>query len=162
MCRIVFAGVLASALFLAPDPAAVKVQGPDTVGNLIPVIVQPPGATGIVQNYVSQSSAVAAGGNSNTLPAAAGKTTYMTGFSVTGGGATAASNIAVTITGTVSNQLNYVIVVPAGATTSITPLIVTFNPPVPASAPNTGIVLTVPSFGAGNTAAAAEIHGFQQ
>jgi hypothetical protein len=146
----------------APDPNAVKVQGPDTIGNLLPTQVQPPGALGSTQTYVSSSSAVAAGGNSNTLAGAAGKTTYCTGFSVTGGGATAASNIAVTISQTSSNNLNYVIVVPAGATTSITPLIVSFNPPIPASGVNTGIVLTVPSFGAGNTAAAAEIHGFQQ
>jgi hypothetical protein len=154
--------VLAAAVLAAPDPAAVKIQGPDTIGTPLPVAVFPPGATGLTQTYVSQSSAVAAGGNSNTLPATAGKITYCTGFTVTGGGATGASNIAVTLTQTASNNLNYVIVVPAGATTSITPLVVTFNPPVPASAPNTGIILTVPSFGAGNTNAAAEIHGFQQ
>jgi hypothetical protein len=160
--RNVLVLTLAAAAMFAPDPAAVKIQGPDTIGNIIPIQSQPPGSAGSTQTYVSSSSAVAAGGNSNTLSGAAGKTTYCTGFSVTGGGATAASNIAVTITQTSGANLNYVIVVPAGATTSITPLIVTFNPPIPASAPNTGIILTVPSFGAGNTNAAAEIHGFQQ
>jgi hypothetical protein len=95
-----------------------------------------------------------------TLPGTAGRTTFITGFEITGAGATAASNILVTVTGTISGTLNYYLTVPAGATTSITPLVVEFARPIPASAANTAIVVNVPSFGSGNTAAAVTAHGF--
>jgi hypothetical protein len=107
------------------------------------------------------SSANAAAANNQTLAAAAGKRTYITGFSITGGGATAASVIAITITG-LTNTLNYRVAVPAGATVGITPLVVSFKRPIPASADNTAIVVNVPSFGAGNTNAAAAASGFQR
>jgi hypothetical protein len=51
-------------------------------------------------------------------------------------------------------------VIPAGVTTSIVPLLVTFYPPLPASATNTAITVTAVAFGAGNTNAAAVANGF--
>ena len=42
----------------------------------------------------------------------------------------------------------------------ITPMTVVFNPPLPASAVNTAIVLTLPALGLGNTNAAAVAHGY--
>ena len=56
----------------------------------------------------------------------------------------------------------YDIAVPVGATLGITPLVVEFVRPIPASGLNTAIAINVPSFGAGNTLVAATIHGFQR
>ncbi len=88
----------------------------------------------------------------------AAKTTYLTGFEVTGAGATAGNVVTVTVTGTVSGTLSYVFAVPIGATVGVAPLAVEFASPIPASAVNTAV--DVPSFGAGNTAAAVVAHGF--
>lgn len=119
--------------------------------------VYPVGATPVsgASGNVANASAVA------TLAAAVDKTTYITGFSVTFAGATGASNIIVAITGTTGGTLSYIITVPAGAAVAGTPLHVTFSHPVPASATNTAIVVTVPALGAGNTHAAAVATGFQ-
>lgn len=122
----------------------------------------PPGASSTGQTPLSASAANAAAANDCTLAGAAGKTTYITGFAVTGGGATAASLISVTLTGTIGGTLNFKLPIPAGAAVAVTPLIVSFARPLAASAANTAIVLNVPSFGAGNTAAAAAAWGFQQ
>jgi hypothetical protein len=98
--------------------------------------------------------------NSPSLPAAAGKTNYVQGFSITGLGATSATSVAVTLSdGT--NTLNFTFPVVAGATTGCTPLVVNFEAPLPASAANTAWTLTVGSFGSGNTAASANIWGFK-
>lgn len=108
-------------------------------------------------------ASVATGSNAQltpTIAAAADHTNYLTGFSVTGLGATAASGVLVTITGLLGGTRRYRVQVPAGATTGITPLVVEFTQPQPASAKNTAIVLTVAAFGAGNTEANAELHGF--
>lgn len=97
-----------------------------------------------------------------TLAATANKTNFLAGFDVTGAGATAASVITITVGGLKAGTLTYEITVPAGATTAIQPLQVRFPYPLPASAQNTAITLTVPSFGAGNTNAAACLYGFQR
>ena len=114
--------------------------------------------TGAVIQEVSSGN-VAATAASATLIGAAGTFTYLSGFSVTGAGATAASVILVTITG-LTNTLTFALVIPAGATTSITPLIVEFVKPIQSSALNTAIVVNVPSFGAGNTNAVVNAHGY--
>lgn len=118
------------------------------------------GTAGIT--YLTASAANAAAANNVTLAAGgAGVTTYVTGFEITGDGATAGSIIAVTLTGMIGGTKTYFITVPAGAGVAITPLIVTFPPPgLPASGANTAITLNVPSFGAGNTNAAASIEGY--
>jgi len=146
----------------APDPNALKVQGPDTIGNLLPIQQIPPGPSLTVFKADTASSANAAAANNVTLPASATLTTFITGFEVTGAGATAASVITVTLTNTVSGTLNYQMAIPAGAAVGVTPLIVEFSVPIPATGINTAITLNVPSFGAGNTNAAATIHGFRQ
>lgn len=107
------------------------------------------------------SASVAAAANNQTLPAAADEYTFLAGFQITGGGATAASVIAVTVTGVQGGTLNYAIPVPAGATLGISPLVVNFDPPLRSSAKNTAIVVNVPSFGAGNTNSSAVAYGFQ-
>ena len=95
-----------------------------------------------------------------TIAAVAGRTGFCTGFSVDGLGATAASVIEVTLAGLVGGTKRYKLSIPAGATTAISRLVVEFSRPIPATAVNTAIVLTVPSFGAGNTSVVAEVHGF--
>lgn len=103
---------------------------------------------------VANASAVA------TLTSATNKTAYISGFQVTGAGATAASVVSVTVAGLLGGTSTYTLVVPAGVTTTIQPLIVSFYPPLPASATNTNIVVTAPAFGAGNTNATCNAQGY--
>jgi len=107
------------------------------------------------------SATVSAAANNQTLAAAAGKRTYITGFSITGAGATAASTVLVTITG-LPNTLNYAIPIPAGANAVVLSNHVVFPRPIAASADNTAIVVNVPSFGAGNLASSVTAFGFQR
>lgn len=110
---------------------------------------------------VSASSGNVANANAvATLPAVAGKTTYITGFEITGAGATAAAVVLATLAGLVGGMATYVVVAPAGATTGITMMVVSFPMAIPASAVNTAITLTLPALGAGNTNAAVTVHGF--
>jgi hypothetical protein len=122
--------------------------------------VQPMG-TGYTVNQTPAEKGTTGANASITavLPAQSGFTNYVSGIKITGGGATAASLITATLTG-LTNTLSYVIAVPAGATLGIVPLVVEFDPPLPASAANTAITLTVPAAGTGNTAMSAVIHGF--
>ena len=126
------------------------------------------GATHLIDDYpfgatplsaasgnVANASAVA------TLAAAAAKFTYITGFQITGGGATAGSLILVTVTGCAGGTLTFVFAVPAGAVMGAVPLDVQFPKPLKSAAANTAIVVTAPAFGLGNTNAAAVAHGYQ-
>lgn len=94
-----------------------------------------------------------------TLPAVAGKTNYLSGINLNGSGATAASVVEATITGLSGGTLVVTVAVPAGVTAALTPVNITFNPPLPASAPDTAIVVTLPALGAGNTNAVANAWG---
>lgn len=109
----------------------------------------------------ASSGNVAAAVATATLAAAANQTTYITGFTVTGAGATAGSVVLVTVTGCVGGTMTFVLAVPAGAGVGITPLVVDFPHPVPATGPNTAIVVSAPSFGAGNTNAAVVATGMR-
>lgn len=104
---------------------------------------------------VSNASAAA------TLATAVGKTTYITGFTVTAAGATAGSVVSVTVTGVITGTLTYTFAVPTGATLAAQPLTVNFSKPIPASATNTTIVVTCPALGAGNTNASVVAQGYQ-
>lgn len=95
-----------------------------------------------------------------TLTSASGKTMYLSGFIITGAGATAASNIQVTVSGLLNGSRVFILSIPAGVTTGITPLVVQFRMPLPASATNTNIVVSVPAFGSGNTHAAVVANGY--
>lgn len=105
---------------------------------------------------VANASAVA------TLAGAASKTTYITGFVVTASGATAALVVNGTVTGLIGGTMTFTFAFPAGATVGATPLIVTLSRPIPASATNTSIVVTLPAGGAGNTNAAVTAFGFRR
>lgn len=96
-----------------------------------------------------------------TLAGAASKTTYITGFVITAAGATAGACVNATITGTISTTLTFTYCVPTGAAVGASPLVVTLDTPIPASAANTAIVLTLPALGAGNTNASVNAFGYQ-
>lgn len=113
------------------------------------------------QTAVTNSATAAAAATNPLLSAVVSRTNYVTGFEITGSGATAGTVITATLTGTISGTMNYVISVPTGANLAINPLVVAFSPPIPGSAVNTAITLNVPSFTAGSTQAAT-IHGFYQ
>lgn len=117
----------------------------------------PSGATAIT----SSSGNVAAATATATLAAAAGKTTYITGFEVTGAGATSAAVVTVTVTGTISGTLSYTYVAAGSATTANQPLIVEFPNAIPGSAVNTAIVVSCPTLGTGNTNNTVVAHGYQ-
>lgn len=95
-----------------------------------------------------------------TLTGVALKTMYLTGFTITAGGATAAAVVQVTVSGLLGGSRIYIFGVPAGAGVPATPLNVHFNPPLPASAVNTSIAVSVPALGTGNTNAAVVAQGY--
>ena len=109
---------------------------------------------------VSNSNVGAASAIAGTLAATSGRTNYLTGFEVTGSGATVGLVTTVTVTGTVGGPLSYVLPVVAGALLGNGPLVITFPRPIPATGPNVAIVVSVPSFGLGNTNAAVTAHGY--
>lgn len=95
-----------------------------------------------------------------TLVGAANKTTYISGFEISGSGATAGLPVVVTVTGVLGGPLSYVYTAEAGALVGNKPLVVEFCPPLPASAPATNIVVSCPALGAGNTNNSANAHGY--
>jgi hypothetical protein len=108
-------------------------------------------------------AAGAAQTNTATLPATAGKTQFLEGFDITGGGATAASVIEVSVTGLAGGTIKFEVNILAGATGPMNAqggVSVRFPTPQPASGQNVGISVAVPSFGAGNTNASVVAYGF--
>lgn len=95
-----------------------------------------------------------------TLTGTATTTVYITGFTCTAGGATAAAEVDLTVTGTLGGTMTYTQGAPAGAGVPPNTLSVNFNPAYPASAVNTPIVVTMPALGAGNAHAACVATGF--
>lgn len=146
---------------ITPAGALPTLNTAELVSVIEGVVGGTPVATSQGGTDLTASSTGAATGLTETLAGASGKTTYISGFEVTGLGATAASGITITVTGTITGTLSYVLAIPAGVTLGVVPLLVEFARPIPASALNTAIVVNVPSFGGGNALAAATAHGFQ-
>lgn len=97
---------------------------------------------------------------SAVLANAGGVTTYITGFTVSGAGATAGSAVTVTVTdGTWTKH--YTFTFPTGAAVGAQPLNVQFASPVAASAANTAITVSCPASGAGGTNLTVTAEGFQ-
>lgn len=111
---------------------------------------------------VSASSGnVAAATATATLPGTQNRVTYICGFTVTGLGATAGVSVTATITN-LNNSFSQDIGVPAGVTVPLTPHTILTGPPcLPSSAPNQSIIVSVPSFGSGNTNASVTAWGYQ-
>lgn len=128
----------------------------------LPVQVQAPGNPLTLQTAFCQTSTGAAAAQTITVAALAGKSIYVTGFEITGTGATGASNIVITLAFGGTTVANYNMEIVAGATTNQPVLFVEFTQPIVSPTVGTNCVLTVPSFGAGNTQASAVIHGYYQ
>lgn len=129
-----------------------------TDGVPLPVSLNatPNGGTAIsaASGNVANSAAV------STLPAVALKTNYLTSFTITSAGATSASVVLATITGLLGGTQTFVVPVIAGANLANAPIVMTFDTPLPASAVNTAIVVTLPALGTGNTNAATTATGY--
>lgn len=136
------AGVVPSPVTLPPYPANVT--------------------TGVVATPVTANSGnVAAATATATLPAVAGKTTYICGFTITSAGSTAAAVVNPTVTNTMTGTLTFTYASVAGGTVANQSLIVPFNPCIPANAVNTTIPVSLPSLGTGNTNTTVNAWGFQ-
>lgn len=127
--------------------------GTNTIGN---VGIVSTGTTVIGDSgNVANASAVA------TLAGTAAKTTYITGFCLAASGATLGNDVSATITGLLGGTKTYTFTFPAGVLVAANPINVQFSRPLPASAQNTAIVVTLPAGGAGNTNATATAEGYQ-
>ncbi len=135
------AGALLAAVFLPQAPAQFT----------------PPGSVPWAQQAQGAATIITA-----TQPAVPGKINYVTGFEVTGSGATAASVITVTLASGGTNIANWNVAIPAGVTAGVTPLIVEFTSPFSGLAAGQNMVMQVPSFGTGNTNASVVMRGFSQ
>lgn len=118
--------------------------------------------TGSITSTGVQIASGGATAMSSTLAAAAGKTTRLGGFAVTGLGATLGSSVLVTVTGLVTGTQNFVFGYPTGVAVPAAPLILRFNPPIPASVPSQAVIVNVPALGSGSVAAAVSAWGDQQ
>lgn len=125
----------------------------DSSGRQIMVVANDPDGT-----TVHAEGTAAAGTATAALPAVAAKFNYLTGFQISGLGATAATSVIATITDA-TWTLSFGIEVPAGVGKQ-TPLInILFAQPLKATTNNHAITLSVPSFGAGNTFVGVSIQG---
>lgn len=111
---------------------------------------------------VGPTSVVGGGTVTMTAPGV-GKTNYCTAISLTYQGATAASVIVGTVSGSsdiVGGSWALPIAVPIGAAIVSKPYVVQFDPPLQAAATNATLTFSVPTLGAGNTVATATITGY--
>lgn len=104
------------------------------------------------------SGSVSASAATATLTIPSAKMGFLDGFDIDGLGASAGASVALTITGALGGTLTYAYGVPAGATVPVHNSY-RFNPPLQASAVNTNLVISVASFGTGNTAASLTAYG---
>lgn len=127
----------------------------DTVNTTVNS-VYPVGATPIQASSgnVADAAAVA------TFPAVANKTNYVTGITVNSTGATGSASVIATLVGALSGTLSFAYKTTSGAANLDTPMQLNFDPPIPASAVNTAMVLTLPALGAGNTHATVNMTGY--
>lgn len=95
-----------------------------------------------------------------TIPAVVGKTAYISGFTISGAGATAALVVNPTLTGVISGTKAFAYAAVAGVGLINQVLDVQFCPPIPASALNQAIAVTCPALGAGNANNTVNAYGF--
>jgi hypothetical protein len=159
------AGAILAAAMSFAQAQTVSCSGP-TAGNCVPVVTvqgaagaagYPFGATPIT----ASSGNVAAATATATLAAVASKTTYICGFQATAGGATAAAVVTGTVTNIITGTMSWTYGANTGAGVPTAPLVMPFNPCVPANAVNTTIVVSMPSLGTGNTNATVSAWGYQ-
>lgn len=137
-------------------PGSTGVQGTPTNPTVVSVLPYPSGRVALSAGsaVVANAAAVA------TLTGTASTLVHIAGFEITGAGATAGLPVTVTLSGLLGGTRSYIYTFATGALLPNQTLAVQFDPPLPASAVNTPIVLTCPAGGAGNTANVANAHGF--
>ena len=118
----------------------------------------PPGATQVT----ATSGTVAAANAVATIAAVAGRTNYITGFDISGGGATLGSLVVVTVAGLQGGSIPFTLSVTAGVLLGNPMMSKQFPSPLPASGPNTAITVTCPSLGAGNTNNVSNAYGYYE
>lgn len=136
-----------------PVSQVVHINPDGTTGN---ALVMPYGATALIAGSGNVANASAAA----TLTGTATTTVYISGFEITGAGATAGLPVTVTVAGLLGGTRSYTYTYAAGVLVANQPLVVTYFPPLPASAVNTAIVVTCPASGAGGTNNTVVAHGF--
>lgn len=111
---------------------------------------------------ISISSGNVANSVANAVLAAdtTGLTTFITGFEVTGSGATAGLPVIVTVSDGAALSLSYIYTATVGALLPNAQLIIEFAKPIPASAADTAITVSCPALGIGNTHNCVTAHGF--
>lgn len=114
---------------------------------------------GIVR-VLATSGNVAAGAAAASIPAVAGKLNYITGFSVTGTGATAGQAVVITVTGLAGGTITFTHASATGVAVGNTPFNYEFPSPMPASAINTAITVSCASLGAGSTNNVTNVFGY--
>jgi hypothetical protein len=128
-----------------------QVQNVDASGAVIGQPLQAGGNVGLnvgtplVQTSIGSAAAV----NVVTLPTAAGRTTYISGFELTTGIVLAGVSTVVAVAG-ISNGLNYQVTELALGNGN---LIVSYIPAIPASAANTVITVSLPALTGGGVTA---------
>lgn len=95
-----------------------------------------------------------------TLTGTATTTVYIAGFQCTASGATTGLPVSVTVVGLLGGTATFTFVFPAGVLVPAYPLDIEFTPPLPASAVNVPIVVTLPASGSGGTNATCNAQGY--
>ena len=144
----------AARIALAPNGGGITFLNVDDQGRLI-VTSEVSAVNSVAAFSANEANAIATA----SLPAVAGQTNSLAGFIITGIGATAAGVVLASISGLVGGTLEIPVAVPAGVNLGITPIVVNFTQPLPASAADIAITITLPALGAGNTNAAVGIWG---
>ena len=116
----------------------------------------PTGATALVAGSANAANQSA----SATLTPAAGKTAYISGFAITGSGATVGLPVAVTVIGIIGGTRSYTYSFAASAILGNDPLVINYNPPIPASAADIAIQVTCQASGAGGLNNNIVAHGY--
>ncbi len=116
----------------------------------------------MAKNFTTASSGnVANGTASASLAASPSFINYITGFHITGAGATSGQPVQVTVTGVVGGTMTFVYAANTGPTANNNPLAIVFPDPVAATGANVAITVSCPALGAGNTNNAVVLYGFR-
>jgi hypothetical protein len=121
----------------------------------------PTGPNGLAVQIGNTSGNVANAIAIANLTGVAGKTNYITGFKVTGSGATAALPVTVKLTGVTGGERDYTYGAAAGVLVMNNGLDVQFPGGLAATAANTTILVTCPALGSGNTNNTVTAEGYQ-
>lgn len=118
----------------------------------------PAGATQVTATSGNAANAIATA----TIAAVSGRTNYITGFHITGSGATAALPAVVTVAGLLGGSITFTYNFASGVLVGNTPLLVEFPAPIPASAVNTAITVACAASGAGGTNNVVNAYGYYE